>query len=813
MAGLRKQLQKLTLMDTTELRVRVSQMAASLSERRGWSSLATLPDDQSLVELLDHSQPTRALSSPENFQDHFRSRSAPRFLAGFANKDATIAQFRARWPGAEAEVIENANRILQGSFDLLGFRDLSFGTPIDWHLEPISGKRTPRIHWSQLDYLNAEVAGDKKITWELNRHQYFSTLGQAYWLTNDERYAQEFVTHLESWMAQNPPKLGINWASSLEVGFRSISWLWAFYFFKDSSSLTAATFWRALKFLYLHARHLETYLSTYFSPNTHLTGEALALFYLGTTFPEFKESARWKDTGRNILMGQLSRHIRDDGVYFEQSSYYHRYTTDFYIHFVLLSLANGEDVSPEVLLKLAALLDHLMYITRPDGTTPFFGDDDGGRLVMLDRRPANDFRAALATAAVMFERRDYKFVAREAAEETLWLLGPAALDTFDGICGQEPANTSMAFPDGGYWVMRDAWTEKANYLLLDCGPHGAVSCGHAHADALSIELAANGRTTLVDPGTYTYTGSREMRDWFRSSVAHNTLTIDRQSSSISDGPFSWLQVAHCEQQDWISRDRFDYFAGRHDGYQRFNPPVNHTRSVLFLKKDYWILRDKIKAKGKHQADLWLHFDSTAAPLIVAGENAKASPWVLDQSTSGGLAVFTFGPNGQWRREEGWVSHCYGIKQAARIYAFSAAIERDEELVTFLMPFESEFPDCAVRKVEAIGGKAFEITHKNGLDVVMISDGESRQTVESKRLTSNFAWTWVRFTKDDDTTPVELVLVRGTTLALGGREILHLPREINALTASRIGARFHVKTDLGMFDCDLPIVDLVRQRTT
>ena len=81
-----------------------------------------------------------------------------------------------------------------------------------------------------------ELAGDKKITWELNRHQHFVKLGQAYWLTGDEKYAATFVDHLKSWMDQNPPKLGINWASSLEVAFRSISWLWALAFFKDSSS-------------------------------------------------------------------------------------------------------------------------------------------------------------------------------------------------------------------------------------------------------------------------------------------------------------------------------------------------------------------------------------------------------------------------------------------------------------------------------------------------------------------------------------------------------------------------------------------------
>ena len=138
-------------------------------------------------------------------------------------------------------------------------------------------------------------------------------------------------------MDQNPPKLGINWASSLEVAFRSISWLWALYFFKDSPALTSSLFLRALKFLYLHARHLETYLSTYFSPNTHLTGEALGLFYLGTLLPEFRAAARWRETGRRILLEQMARHVQPDGVYFEQSSYYHRYTTDFYTHFLILA--------------------------------------------------------------------------------------------------------------------------------------------------------------------------------------------------------------------------------------------------------------------------------------------------------------------------------------------------------------------------------------------------------------------------------------------------------------------------------------------
>src|SRR4029434_470606 len=133
-----------------------------------------------------------------------------------------------------------------------------------------------------------------------------------------------------------------------------------------------------------------------------------------------------------------------------------------------------------------------------------------------------------------------------AAEETLWLLGVEGLRRFDQIEAQQPRKESESFTDGGYYVMRDGWSDTSNYLLFDCGPHGMANCGHAHADALAIALAANRRTLLVDPGTFTYTGAQEMRDWFRGSTAHNTLTVDRQSSSIPAGPFSWKTITNCE---------------------------------------------------------------------------------------------------------------------------------------------------------------------------------------------------------------------------------------------------------------------------
>lgn len=715
---MKSKLHKLRQVGFDELRVRSSQALAAFAERQNLSSRSKLISDDALLRLLDGE-----LKSTSDLLINFRERTSPKFFASFTDPQATINELRRRWPDAEKEIVERADRIVAGNFDLLGFRNLSFGNPIDWHLEPVAGKRAPLVHWSRLNYLDADLFGDKKIIWELNRHQYFITLGQAYWLTGDERYAQTFVEHVNSWMDQNPPKLGVNWASSLEVAFRSIAWIWALHFFKDV--VLPETFSKLCKFLYLNARHLETFLSTYFSPNTHLTGEALGLFYLGALMPEFKESARWRSTGLDILLAQLPRHVQADGVYFEQSSYYHRYTTDFYLHLRVL-LSNMEEPIPPVLdEKLRLLLDHLMYTTRPDGTTPLFGDDDGGRLLSFFARPANDFRATVATGAALFERADYKFVAGDAVEDALWLLGPAkkeqvrkgGLFSFDQIVATEPEKQSVAFPAGGYYVMRDGWTANSNYLLFDCGPHGTDNCGHAHADALSFELAVNGKTLLIDPGTYTYTGSKAERDWFRSSAAHNTLTVDNESSSVSDGPFSWKTIARSECSSWITEEHFDYVAASHDGFMRLAEPAKHTRSILFIKKNYWVIRDIVETSGDHVFEARFHLDPRFALSASKDNTARVLSENLDTPV---LQISAFAKNIEWTTEKGWISECYGEKKEASVLSIKVLAKGSEELVVFLLPDAG----AVVREIEAQSGRAFEIEIAGRRDVLKF-DGENQ----------------------------------------------------------------------------------------
>jgi len=375
-----EQLGKIRGVSLNELRVRSRQRFARFSDRLRLGRAHEMSDEGLFGEF---NPIWRGECMADALRRCMRAKNR-RFLPSLEQRIEIVGMMNRRFPDERDAIINTAECALTGIFSLLGHIGLSFGdppdSPIDWSLDPVSGLRAPLRHWSKLHPLDPLGGGDPKVVWELNRHAHFVTLGQAYWLTSDERFAAGFVDQVSAWIDANPVGMGINWASSLEVAFRSIAWLWALGLCVDSGEVTPDFFARLLKSLIEHGRHIERYLSYYFSPNTHLTGEALALFYLGLALPEMSRAEGWRNLGLQILLDQATKQAREDGVYFEQSSHYHRYTTDFYTHLFALTRANDNmtHCEMEAMLRrnLEGMLDHLMWITRPDGSSPLFGDDD-----------------------------------------------------------------------------------------------------------------------------------------------------------------------------------------------------------------------------------------------------------------------------------------------------------------------------------------------------------------------------------------------------------------------------------------------------
>ncbi|HKQ78951.1 MAG TPA: alginate lyase family protein [Blastocatellia bacterium] len=699
-------LNKIRSVSFDELRVRSRQRFARLSDRLRRCRAREMSDEELFGEFNPVWREGRGGTVADALRDCLRAKDR-RFLPSLELRSKIVGVMNHRFPDERDSIIKSAEAALAGKFSLLGHANLSFGSPpdspIDWSLDPVSGKRCALRHWSKLHPLDPLCGGDPKVVWELNRHAHFVTLGQAYWLTNDDRFAAAFVEQVSAWIDANPVGMGINWASSLEVAFRSISWLWALSLCVDSREVTSEFFARLLKSLIAHGRHIERYLSYYFSPNTHLTGEALGLFYIGLALPELGRAEGWRDLGLRILLDQAPKQVRPDGVYFEQSSYYHRYTTDFYTH--LLALTRAHDVridrGMKIMLrqKLGAMLDHLMWITRPDGSSPLFGDDDGGRLIKLTARAANDFRDTLAIGAALLKRGEWKYVAGQAPAEMLWLIGPEGVARYDRLKVKTPSETSKEFRSSGYFVMRDGWSRDSSFVLIDCGPHGAaVGAGHAHSDALSIEFVSRGVTWLVDPGAFVYAADAEMRDEFRSTAAHNTVMVDGQPQSIPSTPFSWRTIANCRRHEFIEHSAAIFFQGSHDGYERLHDPVTHTRSALFLKPDKsanlpgrLIVRDQFAAKKRHRYSIRYHFAPDCEATVATGgpkgsrvEARHATGATLtirvicETELQTGIAAYV---------TEGLVSTCYAQYALAPVAVFEAEGVGTQEFLTLIFPGE------------------------------------------------------------------------------------------------------------------------------
>jgi len=594
------------------------------------------------------------------------------FTAG--SIDSILALLRQRFPGQAERIVQQADQICKHRFDSLGYTGLDYGSPIAWHLDAVHCKLARKKAFYRIPYLDYAEVGDSKITWELNRHQHLVTLAKAYRLTGDRRYADEALRQWRHWQADNPYAVGINWASTLEVAFRSLSWIWTYHLLQGSAGMPdLRDEW--LRGLALHGRHIERYLSTYFSPNTHLLGEGVALFFLGVMCPELSAAERWKARGWEIVLEESARQVRADGFYFEQSTYYHVYALDFFLHSAVLASLNGIAIPKNFEDRLEKMLTALCLLGR-GGPPPRFGDDDGGRVFDPGRNRGEHLLDPLATGAILFHRGDYKAAAGALREETLWLLGAEGVRQWDELQPAAISQEPRVLPDAGFYLLSAGKTQ----LVVDAGPLGTQSGGHGHADALSVCLHSDGQELLIDPGTYEYVGPGEDRELFRGTAMHNTLRVDGANQAETATAFSWHRLTQSRVEQWIQGKSFDLLVASHDGYQRLEPPVTHRRWVVSLRNGVYLVRDVVTGQGKRRLDIAWHLGPDLQLVedgIFRVKGAAQGMALLPAQTDGWAEEV---------RRESW-SPAYGHKAPMTTLNFSAEAALPAESCVVLVTLE------------------------------------------------------------------------------------------------------------------------------
>ncbi|MFZ2098915.1 MAG: alginate lyase family protein [Anaerolineales bacterium] len=605
------------------------------------------------------------------------------------------------------QVYGQAEEILRGEIRLFGGQpvrlELTYPAPLKYWTEYESGS-------------NRNDHQDIKFIWEPARFGWACRLTMAYYLSNDERYAEAFWSFTERFLTSNPPYFGPHWSSAQEVAIRLIALAFAFQIFSQSVQSNADRLKTLAKAIAVHAERIPPTLGYARSQNNnHLITEALGLYTASALLPGHPLSPTWHRLGWDWLQYAFQSQIASDGTYIQHSTNYHRLMLQaamwcFSVHAGSFS---QEPIPPDLIECLTKSTCWLSKLVDPEtGHVPNLGHNDGAYLLPLTVHPHNDYRPVIYAASRTFMNN--KLLPEGSWQDMgLWLC------------------PSSGQPDKevGLKVWREASdqvspTTQAPYIIQNpINPSWAtlhVATFHsrpAHADQLHLDLWWHGLNLAQDPGTYLYNSPPPWDNSLTSAFVHNTVVIDNQEFMLRAGRFLYLDWAQATVIPFQSASEDNEFSltAQHNGYRKIG--VTHTRKVSISSDGHWQICDYIDGQpGRiHTARLhWLLPDweyqirvkpNDSNPSMVELRLQSPYGWVgliISSSVSRGDTLSPQSPGFQLARAgklvygngtvspiTGWISPTYGEKKPALACIFEVSQTLPLELKSeWILPYET-----------------------------------------------------------------------------------------------------------------------------
>lgn len=598
-------------------------------------------------------------------------------------KNINLQYFETLCPEEAPIILARAQNAIDHRVDLLGSGLIDLGNAIDWHKDYKSGYSWAPQYIRDIDYNNPERPSDVKFPWELSRLQWLIPVGQAYLLTQDERFAQSVKEILIDWMRNNSYAYGVNWACTMEVALRVVTWTWFFHVFKSSLSWQENSFRRQfLTVLYLHGDFTERHLEYSDINGNHYLADAAGLVFAGLFFGNGNIPKRWQHKGWDILCRELPRQVFDDGVDFEASVPYHRLVLELFFFPALYRESFGLKTPKEYMGRLSLMADFSMAYIQPGGcSVPLWGDADDGRVLPFGNQSINDHRYLPGLVGHVWGMGSLVVQNSQTLGEYFWVLGEQAIQYIkdSDYCS---VIKSRAFPQGGFYIMRNI----CDHVFIDCGPLGlAGRGGHGHNDCLAFEAVLDGVKLISDCGAYVYTASYQDRNLFRSTASHNTPCIDHEEMNRFIR-WDYLWTLHNDAkpfvESWRTGDEYDVFCGTHSGYHRLIDPVTPKRTIaLEHRRHRLIIQDEILCKNYHEVSIPFHL----APNVKASIEMSKKTVILE---SEGRTFFLY-----WECEGDWeitiiptrISTSYGVFIPGQQLLWHAKITSNSKLIVLISP--------------------------------------------------------------------------------------------------------------------------------
>lgn len=425
--------------------------------------------------------------------------------------------------------------------------------PIDWHTDFNSG-----YTWDSKNvYIDSKIAPkvgvEIKIPWEVSRFQHIGSLAFAPKGVREK----EFVLQVLDWIISNPYKQGVNWLSAHEVSIRTVNWIWGLRVFGSELEHHKDAIKVIKQSLFNHGCYIDENLDYYIEcTDDHYLSNLTALLYLGAYFPEFPKSREWTLFAIREIESEMRRQVLDDGYSHMMSSNYHKFVTELFalcsvaIESLPISVkrdferkkgrsrsidaeecmgARGSKARDRLVLsdyfytKLNKMANILAILTKPNELLSQFGDNDSSEALIFfpnDSERNNRQLFVVALVGQITNDRLLMEIGSDYLDEAKFYSGNVFAFSEESI---KPAySNETLLPDAGIAVLRN---ERA-YLAVTCGNNGRGELGgHGHNDKLSFELNVNGSDFIVDGGCPYYTSHVDLRNEFRSTFSHNTISV------------------------------------------------------------------------------------------------------------------------------------------------------------------------------------------------------------------------------------------------------------------------------------------------
>jgi hypothetical protein len=442
---------------------------------------------------------------------------------------------------------------------------------LDWFFSDKKNIKWPTCHYARINYRPGNPFGDIRINWELNRLQFLPTMA-----VTDENLTKNI---LQDWLMKNPYLHGPSYVSSMEVALRWFSIYWAICLLKEP--IDKSLFQSLIGLAIASGKFIESHLSTHSSAGNHLVVEATGLFWLGRALEKEKLGIKWITRARKILWEQIPRQINGDGCNREQSFWYLGFVLDALFHYFLLE--ERTKIPLVVWGRVEKMLEFLNDMILPDGSFPDYGDRDDGFVFRLKGNyEKSPFPDLLNIGSFLFNRPEWYNNCQQAKRRLAFFTGKAKPD----LLVENKDHTKPVFSEkphlkiymeSGMSLMR--WGKGR--LLFRHAPLGLPNTfGHGHADALSIIFYWNNNPVLIDLGSGQYNGDQKIRNYFRSTIAHNTVEIGGKNQSQILGPFLW-EKSYLTELMKFGESPFLFAEAKHDGYLG-EFAVTHIRKIEWV---------------------------------------------------------------------------------------------------------------------------------------------------------------------------------------------------------------------------------------